>query len=686
MNPKNSVDASPIAQVLYKSLETQLGSSDRVVQFITLNSPFSGALFWVQHQHQSLFIYLAHSTDRAINLDTLNQENNGSVTDKDDLSHLLNNKEVSQLLTLQRQLVPEALHSHSAKLAPFIVIDPYSSSAKKHIFLKSKGLYFFGKELIKSNKFGFLIYKLLGLASSNFVYHHMRRVFNPEIIINNSQDKENISNIKDNLLDEEQEVAAKTDIVLQESDYRSHNYNLTGVNGCVASGKTEALIHRLKLIKQFKPNSNVVVITANSASQVALRERYEKTDYDKSVDIFSFNEWAKRELKPSGHLVDHIELTKIITAQLSKHLDANGISRSVFLRELDFIYGRNIYYEKDYLSSQNITRPYSLSEEQFNHLWRAVLTLKNELSSKNGLLPVRIPQLLLDKVMDMLVTTSFDHILVDDAHLLPPIAFELFKKMLKPKTGQLFITQNPNQGVMNPCQLWRDSNLDLRDQSTRLCNIYKVNLAVINASRAFYLNRLPNEDNQEILQNLKESPDSLLPQLLHFHSEKDEENRLLNEVKKQVYAGCNPKEILIVTNHKKTAHIARLLSETLGVSVDILNGSFYNSHRKRSGLGVCDFMQAQGQSASLVFIFGLKQLFERENEVEFGTNQYQTKLVENTRLISMAMTRAKKELTLFITAEEIPKAFITPYIKIPTDANMPTSGKISIVRYLQTSG
>ena len=49
----------------------------------------------------------------------------------------------------------------------------------------------------------------------------------------------------------------------------------------------------------------------------------------------------------------------------------------------------------------------------------------------------------------------------------------------------------------------------------------------------------------------------------------------------------------------------------------------------------------------------------------------------------MIMTRAKKELTLFITAEKIPNAFINPYIEIPTDK---TDKNISVVSYLSKPG
>lgn len=686
MIPKDCVDTCPISQALYNNLSNQLACSDRVVQYLTPNVKLLGSLFWLQHNQQSVFLYLCNSIESDINLDKVtsshahNEDANNS-THKEELKSLLRNEEITQLLALQKKLLPETLHLHRNKIAPFIIIHPYSNDTNSFA-IKSLGLYFFGKELIKSNKLGSVIYKLLGLVSSELVYSHMRQIFNPEIIINQNKDV-SFSNIKHHLLDEDQEAAIKADIVLQSYNYRSDNYNLTGLNGCVASGKTETLIQRAKLILQFNPSCKIIIITANSASRVTLSSRYNNIKQHQFVDILSFSEWTKQLLKPSKHLINNIELEQVIKLQLSADLEANDITESIFIRELDLIYGRKIFYENDYLSTQKFARPYALTNVQLSQIWKAFLTLKNNLSLVDWLLPSAIPQLLWDEFEISPANTFYDHILVDDAHALPPIAFDIFKKTLKPQSGQLFITQNTNQGIINPCQLWKETALDLRGQSTRLHNIYKTNLSIINASRAFYHTRIPSENNQDTLPTDDTSTDESLPKLLHFHSNKDAENRLLNEVKKLIHDGCLPQDILIISDNSSTDHIMTRIAETLDTSTTLLNDQFFSSINQNQGIGICDFMYAQGVNAAYVFIFGLQHLFKNENHLTPGSRQCQTKLVENTRLISMIMTRAKKELTLFITAEKIPNAFINPYIEIPTDK---TDKNISVVSYLSKPG
>ena len=88
----------------------------------------------------------------------------------------------------------------------------------------------------------------------------------------------------------------------------------------------------------------------------------------------------------------------------------------------------------------------------------------------------------------------------------------------------------------------------------------------------------------------------------------------------------------------------------------------------------------------MCFVFGLKQFFEKEKKAEKVVAIHQSRYIENTRLITMAMTRARKELTLFITTKEIPQAFVTPYIKIPTSINKNNEELVSVVSYLCKSG
>ena len=695
MIPPQCVDTCPIAQTLYKELNTQLNDSDRVVQCLLSSEALTGVLLWVKHERQSLFIYLANSIEETIDI---------SVAKQSGLNTFLENDQIAALLELQHALLPSKLHTYRAKLAPMLIINPYDESQQR-VVLKTQGLFFFGKSLIKSDALGNIIYKLMGASVSSVVMQQMRSVFSPEVIICSGFDEQSSALglelepeldkiLNRTLLDDEQELALKVNILSRNQD----QYNLTGVIGGFHSGKTEVLIHRAKLIKQLEADSKVIIFTANSASQAAIKKRFEQLnkylDEPKThLEIFSFDEWCKQQLRPSEHLIDKTELNKIIKQRLKNHLEANNISAAVFLRELDFIFSRNIFYENDYVSARrfsetdqpetNQLESEQLEEQQLNHIWKALLTLKNELSLRNWLLPSSFSQLLFDKFQVQSPSGLYDYVLVDDIQYLPPIAFDLFKKILKPETGQLFVSQNPAQSITNACYLWEDVKHEFHDRSTHLHQIYQINPAIINAAHAFYLNRLPN---QEVLAFLPEKTEAqTLPQLFHFPSKQDEDNRLLNEVNRKIHKGINPKELVIITvTSTEAERLKGLMSETLKTPVELLDEGYYKSHReKNKGLKICTLKQAYGISAPYVYLCGLADLLDTETKISSNENQCHTTLIENTQLLSMAMTRATKELSLFITAAEIPPVFKSPYISTPTAEN--PNKKTSKVSYLHNS-
>jgi len=634
---------------------------------MTLN----GSLLWIQHDKQSLFIYLSHSTQNELHFERGN---------KDSIKSLLKNSELAQLLKLQEKLLPKQLHSHQAQLAPFLVI--YSNIGKESINIgfKTQGLYLVGKNYLDDNKLGSVIYKLLGRQYSRTIHSYIRHVFCPETLTATHSNIE-LSHLSKHLLNNDQEIAVKADIVLPREKRRVRNCNLTGVNGGACSGKSETLIRRAKLLRNFHSESNILLLTINKLSQKFLKDSYVNiSPDDKKTDIFSFYQWCQEKLKTQKQPVFIDDILNIIEAKIRPLLAKKEIDLPTFLHELDYIYGRIIFYEKDYVKVPQTNQPYLLSKEQYSHIWKAVLLLKNELASNGLILWSELPQLLWDSLQKNPFSHNYDHILVDDSHFFPPIAFELFKIVLKPNSGQLFITQDPNQGLINPCVLWKDTGLDLRGYSVRLNNYHKVNPYILNATNAFYLNRLPEQTDKHILQDLPISKEKTVPELLHFHTTRDEENRMINEVKNHIEIGQRLNDILIITiDHKSTKHLAELLERTLKIRIDLLAENQFHPYQQRTGIGICSIMQAQGIHAQHVFIFGIQHLFKVENNVDLSTPENQALWRENTQKLSNAMSRARKKLTLFITTDTIPNSFISPHIKIPT-ANSTKKANVSYLK------
>ena len=652
MIPHHPVGASSEVKQFYQDLHLQLGPDYKVSQYLDSSTNLNGTLLWIEFKLQSLFVFISEVSKETIGIN----KNQKSLQEQ-----IIQNTEIQDIINLKKSLLPKKIQTFHPRLTPIIVIYNHVSEASLNIKLNTLGLSLLGKETLTKTNLKPLLHKFMGSPTSKTIHQYIRQIFNPEIRIFSKKPNKDPDSIFDyTLLNKEQESALKTDIYLPSSERNTANYNLSGVNGGSYSGKSEIIIQREKLLRSLNPSQKILILSPNKASKRDLINRYKQlSSNDQNTSILSYHDWCQQQLSPSAKLTNINTLSDATNSKINHFLVENDMTLSTFFHELDFIHGRQIFYKAHYLKAKEVINSNQLNETQCSNIWKLIITLKNDLKSKNQILRCSLPQLLWDSLQSKSFTKPYDHILVDDAHLFPPIAFELIKKVIKPKTGQIFITQDPNQGIINPCTLWKDTGLDLRGKSTRLLNSYQTNAYIINAANAFYLQRLP-DDNDKVIQFVFNIDKGFKkPQLLHFNNERDEENRLLNEIKVLINNETELEDILLITMDKKaSSHLAELIRQTLNISVSLID----ESTERKNGLSVCDLMLAQGLKSEYVFIFGLQQFMNAEKNIEDQDIGY----TENTRQLNMAMTSAQRELTLFLTADEIPKDFISPHIETPT--------------------
>ncbi|MCF6190393.1 MAG: hypothetical protein L3J51_07935 [Cocleimonas sp.] len=659
MIPKDCLDPNPATQALHQNLYNQLGPEYKVIQ--RLKNPIKqhagmtldGTLFWVKFRQQSLFLYLSDAPSDFF--DTTQSKK--SIKDR-----LLNNPEFLALMRFQTRLLPPKLHKHKASLTPFLMIFNNIDNDKLNIGIKSLGIYLFGKDkLASNNNLRELIKSFIGKPLSPAMRHHIRCEFSAELAIYSHQ-------VDKGLLDNEQEIAIKTGILKPIDKSRFEHLNLRSVHGDINSGKTETILHRAKLINQsgyFENNQKVLILSPDQTSKISLNKRYYSLHpTDKNTEILSLTEWCATLLKSKDKIVDEEDIFGLVNTAASNHLSKNKISIDIFFQELNFILGRTFFDQNDYLKADRSEQTCNLTKKQLKHIWKILQNIKSELALSSSVLAAELPQLLLKSLSSTLpFKEHYDHVLIDDAHLFPPIAFELMRKVVKPKVGQLFISQNPNQRLINTCNLWKETSLDLRGNCTSLMHNYQINPYILNAASSFFLHRLPEAHDRAILRSLPDVSNNPMPQLLHFHSTRDEKNRLLDKIKKLIHNDIKLKDILLITTHSGSIHYyEKLLAETLEIPVEVAN----DGNKYRKGLGICSLSHAHGQVASHVFIVGLQHIYDAESNISKNYGQYKSLVAENTHKLTMAMTCAKKDLTLFITSEVIPIDFISPHIDIPT--------------------
>lgn len=659
MIPEVCIDTNPVAQTLHQNLYNQLGPSYKIIQYLKkpkdeyTDAVLDGSIFWIQHKTQSLFLYLSDAP--ADFFDKTKENNSKSIK-----SRLLHHPEFMALMRFQNRLLPPQLQAYKANLTPFLMIFANIDDTKLNIGIKSLGLYLLGKNKLACNKLRKLIDTFMGNELSQSSHHHLRCIFNPELAVYSHQ-------VDNRLLDNEQEIAIKNDILLTDSKNRSKHLNLRGVNGPINSGKSEVILQRAKLFDQTTARTDdskkILILTPNNISQLSLNKRYYSLHpSDKRTEIFSLNQWCNQLLNSTKELVDEEQILDLVNRFISNELYDNDINLTLFFQEVNFILGRLLFNEKDYLKATREFQTSNLVDDQHKIVWKLLLKIKKELALNNSLLDTELPQLLWASLQSKNTYDLYDHILLDDAHLFPPITFDLIKKLIKPKTGQLFITQNPNQILLNSCRLWHETGLELRGHSTRLLNNYEINPYILNTASSFYLHRLPNDSDKKIHRNLPDISENPMPTLLHFHSHSDEDNRLLNKVRTLVNDGVNPKELLLISiRNDLIPHYQNIFEQTLNISTNLLK----SNNQQLNEIGLCSLRRAHGHKASYVFIIGLHHIYEEEKQCGLGTDEYITLHRDNTKKLTTAMTCAKKELTLFLTSELIPRDFISPHIEIP---------------------
>ena len=639
-----------------------LPNTYKVIQRLSVDFLPAGTLFRVKKDTSNLFFFICND-------DSFTLEESQFSTKK-----VLSNKsdELQKILRFQRSLLPEKLRNHADLLTPFIVVFPRSINTDTH--LKSQGIHIVGRDLIESEQLAVLVEKYIGSPLSNYALDYMRSRFSPESVILKNQslhivDPSHSAQIENYLLSSEQEYALKQDLTLgNKQNSPTHRYNLRLIHGAAGSGKSLVLLLRAKLLGKLYPDKKILVLTHNKAINHYLKSRYENLfSKNNNSECHPFMEWCLRQWKGTRRFVFDDEVSDVVVQMLMRHLADTIFTKNLLLREINFIKDRLIFTEKDYLQANRSGQSYSLDNDMRMRVWRAVFDFDAELASRHIMLWADLPRLLWQDIIDhKILLETYDHILVDEAQYFAPIWFELIKKALKPSEGQLFMVADPDQGFLNRRLNWKETGIDLRDRTFRLQRSYRSNPLILKVADEFRFNRIPDEMALTLpAQPCGKHPSSRCkaPTLLHFHTKKDEQNRLFSEINKLLQKGVPAKNILILDAESFSVRpLLQSMKKTLGQAACLLTDPYWDEEAIR----VCELSAATGIESPIVFITGLQALFTKENNANLGDRERHSLIIENTQKLYMGMTRASEKLVLLMTSDTIPESLKITGMEIPT--------------------
>ena len=674
--PKFSVAVDNTTAIqLHAYLSDALPSIYKIIQRLSTDDLPTGTLFRVQKDTSNLFLFLCN--DDSFVFDSAQSSTKKILSNKAD--------ELQKLLQFQASLFPQKLRAHASLLAPLVVIFPSSISADTHLHLRSRGIYIVGHDVLSSEQLAAIVGKYIGSPMSAYALDYMHSRFSPESVVLKTQslhiaDKSSSVEIENFLLNPEQEYALKQNLTLDDKSLATHPYNLRLIHGAAGSGKSLVLLMRAKLLGELYPDKKILVLTHNKAISHYLKSRYKNlSNKNNNSECHPFMEWCLRQWKGTRRFVYEDEVMDVVMQMLKRHLQNTVFTKSLLLREINFIKDRLIFTEKDYLQADRSGQGYSLNSDMRMRVWRAVFDFDAELVSRHILLWADLPRLLWQDVTENQVSLdSYHHILVDEAQYFAPIWFELIKKAIKPSEGQLFMVADPDQGFLNRRLSWKETGIDLRDRTFRLRHSYRSNSLILKVADEFRFNRIPDEMALTLpVKPCGKFPSTRCkaPTLLHFHTRRDEQNRLFSEISKLLQEGVPAKNILVLDAGSFSVRpLLQAMKKTLGQATCMLTDPYWDEEAIR----VCELNAATGVESPIVFITGLQALFDLENKAMRGDREHYALIVENTRKLYMGMTRASDKLVLLMTSDIIPESLKIKEMEIPTTS----SGELASVQYL----
>ncbi|BAJ63102.1 UvrD-helicase domain-containing protein [Anaerolinea thermophila] len=527
----------------------------------------------------------------------------------------------------------------------------------RHTFQITK-VYWAGKELLEGREEPWKAYFSNNPLPPLFI-EKVRQQFSPEIVVPSHMTvrpqitRRLEAGLTDYLLDYDQERAVKSDLDLPEEDESLLNdFRLNIINGVAGSGKTLILIYRLRLLYNLYPQKRFLVLTHNRPLNFDMQARFARLNGGKlpeNIEWFTFNGWCyhywPREsekwiepirIKPREQLAEEV---------CRKYLQDLPISTAMFLSEIDWIKDQLPMTREEYLQADRRGRGFGLSAEQRRRVFDAFSAYQQKLAEENLLDWGDVPQKMWNFLQDgTVVPPQYDVVMIDEAQFFAPLWMQIVKKLLKPGNSHLFIVADPTQGFLGRGGSWKALGIQARGRTHTLRKSYRTTLEILQFATLFYRTRVTEDPEEDILSpDLLNMPNGVLPEILLLSSSQDEIVRVANEVKEFVSRGYPKKHLLLLhTSQQGVTALVQAINSRLGKDAARDAKNDYPGDYVR----VTTLNAGAGLESPIVFLVGLRELFEQEQSLRLSDDERETLIRDNTRKLYMAITRAGQRLVL----------------------------------------
>ncbi len=490
----------------------------------------------------------------------------------------------------------------------------------------------------------------------------LRQRFTPEVVIpaemtvRPAVERRMQAGLTDYLLDYDQEAAVKSDLELPADDRPLPNdLRLNIINGVAGSGKTLILLYRLRLLYHLYPDKRFLVLTHNRPLNRDMEGRFARLEgrSPENIEWRTFNGWCYHHWPKGLKWIEPLKLRarrKVIEEIWRGQLQNSSVSPHMFQSEVDWMKDQIPLSRAAYLAADRRGRGFPLNGEQRQRVFDASQAYQLSLEKRDARDWGDVPRLLWEFSENGQVEfPQYDIILVDEAQFFAPLWMRLIQKLLDPRNGHLFLVADPTQGFLGRGASWKSLGLEARGHIYNLRRSYRTTREILRFATLLYRLRLAEEKDEDILvPDLLNMPNGVIPQIITLTSPQDEIARVANEVASLANQGFPKKHLLLLHSDGWGAkNLIQAIDDRLGKNAALDPKDNYPGDYVR----VTTINAGAGLESPIVFLVGLRLLFEEEQSLRLSDEEREGLIRDNTRKLYMAATRAGQRLVLTYSGE-----------------------------------
>ncbi|MEW6401810.1 MAG: UvrD-helicase domain-containing protein [Chloroflexota bacterium] len=527
---------------------------------------------------------------------------------------------------------------------------------------KTGEAHWIGKEPIQSEAQLALDEYLSSAPLDSIWLEKLRQRFTPEVVVPAEMtvrppvERRIQAGLTDYLLDYDQEAAVKTDLELPaDGQALPNDLRLNIINGVAGSGKTLILLYRLRLLYHLYPHKKFLVLTHNRPLNRDMEGRFARLEgcSPGNIEWRTFNGWCYHHWPKNPKWIEPLKLgarKKVIEEIWRTRLQNSTISARMFESEVDWLKDQIPLSREDYLAADRRGRGFPLNGEQRQRVFDASQAYQLSLEKRGALDWGDVPRLLWQFLETGQVEfPHYDIILVDEAQFFAPLWMRLIQKLLDPRNGHLFLVADPMQGFLGRGASWKSLGLEARGHIRSLRRSYRTTREILQFATLLYRLRLAEEKDDDILvPDLLNMPNGAFPQIISLTSPQDEIARVANEVTSLVKQGFPKKHLLLLhSDGWGVKNLIQAIDDQLGKNAALDPKDNYPGDYIR----VTTINAGAGLESPIVFLVGLRLLFEEEQSLRLSDEEREGLIRDNTRKLYMAATRAGQRLVLTYSGE-----------------------------------